>query len=1111
MKIERVRIKNLNSLKLEKEIDFTVPPLGNTGLFAITGDTGAGKTTILDAITLALYGQTPRKHHDEIMSYGTGDCYAEIEFFVKENHYRAKWLRHRSRNKLDGKLQNPKRELSVFNADTSNWDIISTRINQITEEISKITDLNYDQFRRSVLLAQGDFAAFLDADEKNRSALLERITGTEIYSKLSKAAFERHKIEREKFEKLNERRAQLQLISREELEELIIQKKVLIKEIKQHKEQIQTLQKPLDYTKKRTELEELNKELEENIIKFKKEQVELKGIEEKAKDILVEHQKGLSALQAEREKKMPLFDKIIQIDIEIKKDGQIFLETQKNIMESNEKSEKLQEQLINETAAQKRIEETIRDTEGWLKNNMNLESIQEAYQGIALQIEQVVEKRKVKQILEERYIKQKNIFNKEIKNQQVADQQQVALQKMLKAYGDSLKKILPKEIEQQQNEWLQTAIQEIEELDLHLQRIKQLIQLQSSYENIQKKTAILQETLENQALTIELLSSELLNYEFNILGELEAEAKYTEQLYQRELKMANYMRDRKALEEGEACPLCLSKEHPFRHEHFELFVDRKEKAHKAAKKAYENALEVKMDKGAKLQKEYKNSDVLYTKIEQANVQMTEIEEQITLLTRKMDESQLQYVKAEQLYDFRMYLEKNIQDKKKIRNEVSTILGGIDKIKPQLEQKKLAFANAKNAAENARKELSAIEKEGLNSKAEIDALGEVLKNKLEKYQLNFSIEKVGGILKELKSKGKQYSKKRIDFEEAKHNLALKKKSLENRRNQLEEFNNTHTKLKAIIEEQEQKLENIKQQRLEYFADKNPLEERQQLEERLKAQEGIIETAVASHTQRQLELTRIDTELKNMEAQLQKNTTLKQKQDAKLQESLKHFGIENLDKVQIQIANLEEIQGQKQQTFGAIGERINTHEQNEKSNQQLQKDIRQQKKEVQKWARLNDVIGQADGKKFRIFAQGLTLQRLVYIANKHLQELNGRFLIEKDAKQDLGLKIIDKYQANHKRSMNTLSGGERFLVSLALALGLSDMTGKNAQINSLFIDEGFGTLDSNTLDMAISTLENLRSQGKTIGVISHIDQLKERITTQIFLRKKQNGFSDIQILG
>ena len=160
----------------------------------------------------------------------------------------------------------------------------------------------------------------------------------------------------------------------------------------------------------------------------------------------------------------------------------------------------------------------------------------------------------------------------------------------------------------------------------------------------------------------------------------------------------------------------------------------------------------------------------------------------------------------------------------------------------------------------------------------------------------------------------------------------------------------------------------------------------------------------------------------------------------------------------------------------------------------------------WTHLNALIGSADGKKFRVFAQGLTLDYLIHLANRQLQQLHKRYQLQRKAGVALELQVIDTWQADAKRDTNTLSGGESFLVSLALAL--SDLVSHKTSIDSLFLDEGFGTLDRETLDIALDALDNLNAKGKMIGIISHIDALKERIPVQIQI-KKQSGLGVSQL--
>jgi exonuclease SbcC len=166
---------------------------------------------------------------------------------------------------------------------------------------------------------------------------------------------------------------------------------------------------------------------------------------------------------------------------------------------------------------------------------------------------------------------------------------------------------------------------------------------------------------------------------------------------------------------------------------------------------------------------------------------------------------------------------------------------------------------------------------------------------------------------------------------------------------------------------------------------------------------------------------------------------------------------------------------------------------------------------RWGRLKELIGSADGAKFSRFAQSLTLRQLIGLANEHLKVLAERYRLMAAEGDELDLRIVDLYQANVDRPMESLSGGESFLASLALALGLSELASRHHPIDSLFIDEGFGTLDSETLEVALSALENLRAGGKTIGLISHVDLLKERLTTQVRVICGAGGTSRIEVVA
>ena len=220
MKILALRLKNLNSLKGEWTLDFRQPPFAGNGLFAITGPTGAGKSTLLDAICLALYHQTPRlpsvgASSNDLMTRHTADCLAEVTFEVQGSLYRAFWSQRRARDKVDGALQAPKVELAQIDAATGTGTILTTHSNEKLKRIATLTGLDFERFTKSMLLAQGGFAAFLEAKANERAELLEELTGTEIYGQISQAVFERARDARQALEHLQAQADGMQLLSPE--------------------------------------------------------------------------------------------------------------------------------------------------------------------------------------------------------------------------------------------------------------------------------------------------------------------------------------------------------------------------------------------------------------------------------------------------------------------------------------------------------------------------------------------------------------------------------------------------------------------------------------------------------------------------------------------------------------------------------------------------------------------------------------------------------------------------------------------------------------------------------------------------------------------------------
>ncbi len=220
MKILELRFKNLNSLYGQWHIDFTDLEYEYNGIFALTGPTGAGKSTILDAICLALYGATPRlgritQSSNDIMSRQTGECYAEVVFQSQAGRFRCNWAQHRSRKKPDGELQSPRHEIAE---EKPEGKVLENKLTSVLSAVEEKTGMDFDRFTRSILLAQGGFDTFLKASIEQKSKILEQITGTKIYSDISIGVHERLREEKSTLENLIAETRGIPILTQEEEE-----------------------------------------------------------------------------------------------------------------------------------------------------------------------------------------------------------------------------------------------------------------------------------------------------------------------------------------------------------------------------------------------------------------------------------------------------------------------------------------------------------------------------------------------------------------------------------------------------------------------------------------------------------------------------------------------------------------------------------------------------------------------------------------------------------------------------------------------------------------------------------------------------------------------------
>lgn len=223
-----------------------------------------------------------------------------------------------------------------------------------------------------------------------------------------------------------------------------------------------------------------------------------------------------------------------------------------------------------------------------------------------------------------------------------------------------------------------------------------------------------------------------------------------------------------------------------------------------------------------------------------------------------------------------------------------------------------------------------------------------------------------------------------------------------------------------------------------------------------------------------------------------------------------GIEFPEQLPQAIAKQQEDNLNTERTLSTAEARLLQQAKNKTIFEQITKELTEKQAVAVRWAKLNKLIGSADGAKFKVIAQSYTLNLLLLHANKHLAYLSKRYKLQQ-VPDTLALQVIDCDMCDEIRTVYSLSGGESFLISLALALGLSSLSSNNLKVESLFIDEGFGSLDADSLRTAMEALEQLQMQGRKIGVISHVQEMSERISVQVQVHKKINGKSVLTVVG
>ncbi|MFA7083768.1 MAG: SbcC/MukB-like Walker B domain-containing protein [Arcobacteraceae bacterium] len=1046
MKILKVKSLNINSLKGEFKIDF-VEFLKDESLFAITGPTGSGKSTILDIITCALYGRTARlTNANELMSRNTGECFCEVEFEVKGKMYRSSWGVNRARKSAEGKFQSAKMEI----VEVESTKVLESYLSRVPKVVEELSGLDFDRFIQSMMLAQGSFDAFLKARENERSTLLENITGTQIYKQISLSIYETYSTHKKAIELDENSLGSIELLQNQAVEEKTItlktaitqkqeldKKEIELKKIASYVENLHKLE--TDSIKLAHEFEQISKEKESKKEDFLKLELANKAIQiqplnqEKNQILQTIHEEHTKLETVKKE-----FEALTKtLHIKTQESVLVKNELEKEKLTFAQNSLKIKELRALETQINSK-KESIEQINTKLLNQLNaLANVFEADATALLNDETLIQ----------------TYFANQTKQMQIIAEE-------LKTVQEEYKTIEEKTTTTSQKESVSRAkLKQQEELLKSFDEFKTLLQ---TIENEKKLTAELTSLIENNST----LNAEKSKY----INQIQQTLQVLKQTREKELLIIKYEEARASLKEGEECFLCGSKEHPYINHTLIFNTDettqkittqdslliqeneqlKQSEIHLAKLKAKQEAsvLELQKQETAKthITGFFKSCNFTFT--ENSKIDLTEQKEQIekelleiVYLRDKKDQLSLKKEQLQQQYNNALHKEV----------KVNTLMTAIQELKKE-----------QSAIKEEIKKLQADAKTVLDI-PNTDAFEQTITKEFHAVQ-----EKENALQNELikLNSNNAFLTQQIEA------LSLKQTT-------------DNAKLKALKEKFEKALSEYSFSSKEAF------------EKALLTKEEFVP------------LTKI---CKELEEKYSQTVTLKNDTTKKLH-AHKELNLSNkdLEKVNEELQALQTTIDELQKNIGSAEKELEINAQNIKKHEDKIKELQKKKEAFKVWVKLNEMIGSATGDKFAKFAQGITLDQLIYLANKHLNILSPRYELQRslDSGKLLEIEIIDGFQGDVIRSVNTLSGGESFIVSLSLALGLSSLASQKISIDSLFLDEGFGTLDSNSLELALNALNQLQSTGKMIGVISHVEALKERIPLQIRVEPKGDGTSVVTI--
>ena len=1144
MKILNIHFKNINSLEGESRINFEQSPFSDTGVFAITGPNGSGKSSILDVITLGLYGETFRfdRPASHVMTKHTAECFAEIEFSLGGEKYQSSWHVQRAGGNPESELMPPEMQLIRL----QDGEVLANTPQQVCARMTEITGMNFRNFTRSIMLAQGDFAAFLNALDSERMDILEKIISTDIYADYKKEINDKAENAQKELDRLKQDLAAIQLMEpekqeacehdlidfKEQLSELkdeqngLKQQQSLLINITAIKSQIVEQEKTLE--KAKAQIENTQKLLDriagaQDALIFKDD---VEAIQEK-NNVIRLGKLALDDFQSERKHLKDKLgddkttsDSVAQLSFTEQQQTLDNLRIQVNQIALNRQSEtELWQSLAAQSAERQSIFATVST---WLEEHAADAALLTGF------LDEISQLKKLRTEVVDLSGKQKSFSQQTKKTISSLKSNTASLEKENKKQAELLRQL-------QADEHALEAMAQgntPENIDtLRLEQQERIKDFQTLYNLAQKNQQLtggsgffsLFRRKELPDIDADDLSLELEKLKQEIKREENIKRVLDEKIILEAL-LKKMSPDRVHLVDDMPCPLCGALQHPYAKRppavasSKRALIDQKEKIIALTVKATSTERKISV-----AQKQSEKNQARQTQLQQIRAQWLNLCNRLNIVSGDLDINKLRLMK-ELIKKETSELTEIVRFATKYRSKQASI----EKLKALIAKSVTTIEQLQASTQQLGSYTQGFTQEQIDIEAAFVRCQQEEKQLSDKVmeQLILLAEKMPAIGQE-DALFDRLNVRRQDY----HGYAYRHKGL------TEELDALEAKQAACQTEIERCNELLEiytgqLQTEETLGLHLALIEKQKLiadKEQLLTQQEIEAANLKQAIQQKMQATQFTSLLEISEIlELMEGQPEFERQKAELEQEIDAITIE-LDECNGQLeddsANLEstlnvtEIEEQLRRIAGKM-EIANMEAQHlerlfsEQSQLRQSYDaellrLQQQEAAFQPYFAEAALLAAESGMAFRRRVQGWIADKLLSQTNALLEKISGRYYLRQaPSEQGLALEVEDTYQANVRRLPKTLSGGESFVVSLALALGLSELVNNGRSVDSLFLDEGFGNLDADSLYTVISTLESLHTHGKTVGVISHVEAVQKRFKAQLQVVKKPNGMGELK---